>query len=154
MFIRLFCLLFFTSTCLFAQNANSFYSNLYNKKINEFYRQYAQDGFKVLHQGDLRMENKTEFPILMELNEGEWYQFIVVGDPAATKYEMKFGLAGLGDIITDKFSRRHTNEFWTQFSFLCPRSGKYLFTFYQLGEKNYYKGHVGVMKNKELKLRS
>lgn len=141
------------SLSLFAQHSNSFTSNIYNKKINEFYSKYAKDGFSVCHQGDLNMENNTEFPILMELKEGEWYQFIVVGDPAATKYEMKFGLAGLGDIITDKFSRKRTNEFWTQFSFVCPRSGRYLFTFFQLGDKNHFKGHVGVMKNTELKIK-
>jgi hypothetical protein len=54
-------------------------------------------------------------------------------------------LVGVGDVITDKFKPEITNEYWTQFSFVCPRSGRYLLTFYQRGSKKDMLGHVAIL---------
>ncbi|MBL7767039.1 MAG: hypothetical protein JNJ58_13135 [Chitinophagaceae bacterium] len=114
-------------------------------KVSELYTKYKTDGFVTYKGGNLDMERSTEFPIFVELKEGNWYQFVVVGDPEATKFEMKLGLEGVGDFITDKFRPEVTNEFWTQFAFICPRSGRYLLTFYQRGPKKEMLGHVGIL---------
>lgn len=79
------------------------------------------------------------------MKAGNWYQFVIVGDPEAKKIEMKLGLEGVGHIITDKFKPENTNEYWTQFSFVCPRSGRYLLTVYQRGSKKELLGHVGIL---------
>jgi hypothetical protein len=119
----------------------------FKSKVAELYAKYKSDGFVTYKGSDLPMENRTEFPIYVELKEGSWYGFIVVGDPNATKFEMKLGLEGIGDIITDKFKVDNTNEYWTNFSFICPRSGKYLFTFYQRGASKKMLGHVGILEH-------
>lgn len=128
-----------------AQSINSLLSKVIQAKSNSFINKYKLDGFRVAHTADVQMQNRTEFPIMMQLKEGEWYHFIVIGDPDAQRIEMKLGLKGLGDIITDRFSGPRTNEYWTQFSFICPISGNYLMTIYQKGDKQKYVGHIDVL---------
>jgi hypothetical protein len=117
----------------------------FEDKISELYTKYKTDGFVTYKGGTINMEKNTEFPILVELKEGRWYQFVVIGDPEAKKLEMKLGLEGVGHIVTDKFKTENTNEYWTQFSFICPRDGRYLLTFYQKGNKKEMLGHVGIL---------
>ena len=131
---------------IFAQNVTK--ENVrkeFDNKVSQLYTQYKIDGFVTYKGGTINMERNTEFPIMMELQEGRWYQFAVIGDPEAKKIEMKLGLEGIGDIITDKFKTENTNEYWTTFSFICPRSGRYLMTFYQKGNKKNLLGHVAVL---------
>jgi len=129
-----------------AQSANQDPVKLsFDLKVAELYTKYKTDGFVTYKGGNLDMQRNTEFPIMVELVEGRWYQFCVVGDPEAKKIEMKLGLVGVGDVITDKFKPEITNEYWTQFSFVCPRSGRYLLTFYQRGSKKDMLGHVAIL---------
>lgn len=117
----------------------------FNDKVSELYTKYKSDGFVTYRASDLKMQKNTEFPVFLDLQEGRWYQFMVVGDPEAKKLEMKLGLEGVGDFITDKFKTENTNEYYTQFSFVCPRSGRYLLTFYQKAPKQDLLGHIAVM---------
>lgn len=114
-------------------------------KVSELTGPYRQAGFVTYKSANLNMKRNTEFPIFVDLQQGRWYQFVVVGDPEASKLEMKLGLEGVGDFITDKFKTMHTGEYWTKFSFVCPRSGRYLLTFYQKGPKSNLLGHVAIM---------
>jgi hypothetical protein len=116
----------------------------FNDKVSELYTKYKTDGFFTYKGGNIQMEKNTEFPIFVDLQEGRWYQFLVVGDPEAKKLEMKLGLEGVGDFITDKFKTENINEYHTQFSFVCPRSGRYLLTFFQKGPKKDMLGHVAI----------
>lgn len=142
--LSFFIALFLCGGCLFAQPLES-NKNKFDNKVSELYTKYKTDGFVTYKGGNIKMEKNTEFPIFVELKEGHWYQFIVVGDPEATKIEMKLGLAGVGDFITDKFKPQNTNEHWTQFSFVCPRDGRYLMTFFQRGHDKELLGHVGIL---------
>lgn len=135
-----------------AQSINSLLSKVIQAKSTSFINKYKLDGFHVLHAADVQMQNRTEFPILMQLKEGEWYHFIVIGDPDAQRIEMKLGLKGIGDIITDRFSGPRTNEYWTQFSFICPVSGNYLMTIYQKGDKRNFVGHVDILQREGRRL--
>ncbi|MEZ5047522.1 MAG: hypothetical protein R2831_11075 [Chitinophagaceae bacterium] len=117
----------------------------FNNKVDELTTKYKMDGFQTFKAGNLPMERNTETPIFIDMIEGRWYQFCVVGDPEAKKFEMKLGLAGVGDFITDKFKPTNTDEFWTTFSFICPRSGRYLLTFYQRGSKKDMMAYVSVL---------
>lgn len=132
--------------CSFAQNRQaSEVKTRFENKVAELYTKYKTDGFVTYKGGTINMEKNTEFPIFVELKEGRWYQFVVIGDPEAKKLEMKLGLEGVGHIITDKFKTENANEYWTQFSFVCPRDGRYLLTFYQKGSKKEMLGHVGIL---------
>lgn len=117
----------------------------FDLKVSELYTKYKTDGFVTYKGGNLDMDRNTEFPIFVELVEGRWYQFCVVGDPEAKKIEMKLGLEGVGDFITDKFKPEISEEHWTTFSFICPRSGRYLLTFFQKGSKKDMLGHVAIL---------
>jgi hypothetical protein len=139
-------LLLFVGTMSFAQlRPVDQVNKQFNNKVSELYTKYKTDGFETYKGGTINMEKNTEFPIFVELKEGRWYQFMVVGDPESKKIEMKLGLEGVGDFITDKFKTENTNEYWTQFSFVCPRSGRYLLTFYQKGPKKDMLGHVAIL---------
>lgn len=117
----------------------------FKDKVSELYTRYKIDGFVTYKGGTIHMEKNTEFPIYVQLTEGRWYQFAVIGDPEAKKLELKLGMEGIGEIITDKFRTADTNEYWTTFSFICPRSGNYLLTFFQKGSKKDMQGHVAIM---------
>lgn len=139
-------LLLTVSAFSYAQSKSSdLVKSNFDAKVSELYTKYKLDGFVTYKGGTINMEKNTEFPILVELRKGRWYQFVVVGDPEAKKLEMKLGLEGVGEIVTDKFKTENTKEYWTQFSFICPRDGRYLLTFYQKGSKKEMLGHVGIL---------
>jgi hypothetical protein len=138
-------LVFAMQFVVLAQSAESVHNQIFRTKINELYAKYKTEGFVTFKRGDIKMERNMEMPVHLTLTEGSWYEFIVVGDPEASKFEMKLGMAGIGDIITDKFRNNRTGEFWTTFSFICPRSGSYLMTFFQRGHTKKLLGHVAVM---------
>jgi hypothetical protein len=130
---------------LWGQTTSATVKSQFENKVSELYTKHHSDGFTTYKGGTIKMERNTEFPIFIDLNEGSWYQFAVIGDPEARKMEMKLGLTGVGNIITDKFKTEDTGEFWTTFSFICPRSGRYLLTFFQRGYKKSLMGHVAVL---------
>ena len=86
-----------------AKQMVDFNKTAFDNKVSELYTKYKTDGFVTYKKGNINMEKNTEFPIFVELKEGRWYQFVVIGDPEAKKLEMKLGLEGVGNIITDKF---------------------------------------------------
>lgn len=140
------CFLVFLSKMAVAQfSPTNIVKEEFEAKVSELYTKYKLDGFLTYKGGTIKMERNTEFPIFMDLKAGQWYQFAVIGDPEARKIEMKLGLQGVGDFITDKFRPDVHNEYWTTFSFICPRSGRYLMTFYQKGSKKNMLGHVAVL---------
>lgn len=91
------------------------------------------------------MERRTEFPIFVDLKEGRWYQFCIVGDPKATRLEFKLASDMDGNMVTDKFNVDKTGEYWTGFSFICPRSGRYLLTFYQRSDVKHLQGQITIL---------
>ncbi len=119
--------------------------NEFEAKVDQLYTKYRGDGFQTYRKATLQMETRTETPVLMQLQEGHWYQFVIVGDPEATKFEFKLGMEGIGEIVTDKFKPEVTGEYWTTFSFICPRTGEYLLTFFQRAPGKVAQGHIGVM---------
>jgi hypothetical protein len=115
------------------------------KKMNELCSPFRQDGFITYKRGDLQMERNTEYPIIVELQENRWYQFCALGDPSATKIEFKLSSPETGNLVTDKFHTQKTGEYWTSFSFICPRSGKYLITFYQKSDTKKLSGYLTIL---------
>jgi hypothetical protein len=141
------CLLFISTLTLFGENKNDSPSKkiVFKSKVNELYSNNKLLGFTTYKGGDLSMSRNTEFPIFVELIEGGLYHFIAVGDPDSKKMEFKLGLEGYGEIVTDKFKPQNTEEFWTEFSFICPKSGRYLLTFFQRGNTRNLMAHIGIM---------
>ena len=50
---------------------------------------YAKDGFTVLKEASITMESEYEMPVIVPLRQGEWYQFVFVGEPTSRLYEVR-----------------------------------------------------------------
>lgn len=107
---------------------------LYNSKIEELIAKHNSNGFKIIQEEKLPLRSGNEMIIHMPLYEGDWYHFCFIGDPSSEKIKATLFLEGLGDLIQDKLIVRKENEFWTEFSFICPRSGSYELTLFQKNE--------------------
>ena len=90
------------------------------------------------------MERNTEYAVWIDLKGGGWYKFFLVSDPGTRKAEVKLGLEGIGDIVTDKFKPEKEGEISTSFSFICPHSGRYLLTFCQRGADKTVPGYIAI----------
>lgn len=149
----LFC--FLCSTTLFAQeNARatmpdfSKLGNLppyYLKAMQSKYNEYIDKDFWVYRFATFNMERNTEFPILVDMKQGRLYHFLIFMDPESAKVEMKLGKEGIGHIVTYRFKPKSTGEFFTEFSFVCPRSGQYLMTLFQRTSKDKPMGSFGLL---------
>lgn len=49
----------------------------------------AQDGFVVMKEASITMESEYEMPVIVPLKQGEWYQFVFVGEPSSRLYEVR-----------------------------------------------------------------
>ena len=50
---------------------------------------YAKDGFVVFKEASITMESEYEMPVIVPLKQGEWYQFVFVGEPTSRLYEVR-----------------------------------------------------------------
>ncbi len=103
------------------------------RKATELISGHKKSGFVTYKSGQILARQNEEFPLYVHLIAGRWYHFVIVGNPDAKKISLRLGLPGLGDFITDRFKPEQTNEYWTEFSFVCPQSGHYLLTLNQKG---------------------
>ena len=49
----------------------------------------AKDGFTVMKEASITMESEYEMPVIVPLKQGEWYQFVFVGEPSSRLYEVR-----------------------------------------------------------------
>lgn len=50
---------------------------------------YSKDGFVVFKEASITMESEYEMPVIVPLKQGEWYQFVFVGEPTSRLYEVR-----------------------------------------------------------------
>jgi len=50
---------------------------------------YSKNGFALLKEATITMESQFELPVIVPLNEGNWYQFIFIGDHSSQLYEVR-----------------------------------------------------------------
>ncbi len=106
---------------------------------------FFEKGYKVYRAATLNMKKNTEFPVYIDLYKGKLYHFLIYADDESEKVIMKMGKEGWGDIITYKFRPSKTGEFCTEFSYICPESGRFLFLLYQRGPKKKPYAHISVL---------
>lgn len=107
---------------------------MYNEKINQLIDKHTGNGFKIIKEEKLPIRSTIDMVIHVPLYEGDWYHFCFIGDPSAEKIKATLFLEGLGDLVQDRIIVRREHEFWTEFSFVCPRSGNYELTLFQKSE--------------------
>lgn len=49
----------------------------------------AYQGFAMVREASMTMDNEYEIPVFVPLTEGSWYHIIFIGDPAANLYEVR-----------------------------------------------------------------
>jgi hypothetical protein len=50
---------------------------------------YSKNGFALLKEATVTMQSQFELPVIVPLNEGNWYQFIFIGDYTSQLYEVR-----------------------------------------------------------------
>lgn len=50
---------------------------------------YAQNGFTLLREASITMESEYEMPVVMQLTQGSWYQFVFIGEYTSKLYEVR-----------------------------------------------------------------
>ncbi len=98
---------------------------VYNAKINELVEKNSTRGFHLVKEEKLPMRNNIDMILHISLREGNLYHVCFVGDPGSIKVKATLFLEGVGDFVQDRIKVRRENEFWTEFSFLCPQTGNY-----------------------------
>ncbi|HNB80959.1 MAG TPA: hypothetical protein PLP34_01410 [Chitinophagaceae bacterium] len=103
----------------------------FNEKINEQIAKHERNGFKLVKEQRIPLRSGHDLQLYLNLFSGEWYHFVLVGDPGADKIRTSLFLNGQGDYVQDKILVRRHEAFWTEFSFICPESGQYEWTLFQ-----------------------
>jgi len=50
---------------------------------------YNKDGFVLLKEASVSMESEFELPVIVPLTQGDWYQFVFIGDYTSKLYEVR-----------------------------------------------------------------
>lgn len=154
---QLFILVFLSNLILKAQSDRTLLTAemkeniiLYNSKINEVIERNTLNGFKIIKEEKLPIRSDIDMVVILPLYAGDWYHFSFVGDPSAQKIKATLFLEGFGDLVQDRIIVRRENEFWTEFSFLCPQSGNYELTLYQKSDISRPLSYLTVFKKEDL----
>jgi hypothetical protein len=124
------------------RQAPKFWVDTIQSKYDKFTK---KDNFLVYHKTSRWADRNTELPILIQMFKGRLYHYLVFVDPSTHKAQMKLGKRGVGHILTDKFYPTRDGEFYTEFSYVCSKTGYYLLTVFQRGGKKKQLSHVTVL---------
>ena len=83
----LFCFTFTFSQDLIMQQSCD--GHIYQDEVDSLKKFYAGEGYSVLREASMMMESEYEMPIVLPMTQGVWYQFIFIGDPTSTLYEVR-----------------------------------------------------------------
>lgn len=61
----------------------------YKPQIDSLKKLFSAQGYEIVREASMKMESEYEMPILVPLNQGNWYQFVFIGDPASRLYEVR-----------------------------------------------------------------
>lgn len=59
------------------------------KQVDSLKQLYAKDGFVVLKEASITMESEYEMPVVVPLQQNNWYQFVFIGDITSRLYEVR-----------------------------------------------------------------
>lgn len=61
----------------------------YKPQIDSLKKLFSAQGYEIMREASMKMESEYEMPIVVPLNQGNWYQFVFIGDPASRLYEVR-----------------------------------------------------------------
>lgn len=118
----------------------------YNQKINEEISVHQANGFEIFKEKKFNLASGQDGVMYVQMYEGSWYHFCFVGDPLSIKIKATLFLEGVGDLVQDKVIVSRANEFWSEFSYICPRSGIYEFRIFQKSDIERPLAYVTIFK--------
>ena len=59
------------------------------KQVDSLKNFYSKDGYILLKEASISMESEFEMPVIVPLTEGNWYQFVFIGDYTSRLYEVR-----------------------------------------------------------------
>jgi len=63
--------------------------SLITHEVDSLKNFYTKNGFALLREATIAMQSQFELPVIVPLNEGNWYQFIFIGDNTSQLYEVR-----------------------------------------------------------------
>lgn len=106
---------------------------IFNETINEAIKVHSSNNFTLFKEQRIPMKDKIANIINVQLDAGQWYHFVFIGDPSCKKLKVTLFKEGIGDFVTDRTGDKN-GEFATEFSFIAPITGIYEFSCFQKGE--------------------
>jgi len=59
------------------------------KQVDSLKNFYSRDGFVLLKEASITMESEYEMPVVVQLTQGSWYQFVFIGEYSSKLYEVR-----------------------------------------------------------------
>src|SRR5215213_11278925 len=84
--VLLLCTSSFSQDVIRLQECNS---PIIKNQVDSLKALLAKDGFIVLKEASITMESEYEMPVIVPLKQGEWYQFVFIGEPSSKLYEVR-----------------------------------------------------------------
>ncbi len=85
--------IFFTAaTSVFSQSVirqQSCSNPFVNNQVDSLKSLYTQKGFSLLREASISMESEYEMPVVMQLTQGSWYEFVFIGEYTSKLYEVR-----------------------------------------------------------------
>lgn len=67
----------------------SCFDSTIRKQADSLKQNLIRNGFIVVREASMTMESEYEMPVIVPLNEGNWYQFVFIGDKSSKLYEVR-----------------------------------------------------------------
>ncbi|HEY6062199.1 MAG TPA: hypothetical protein VIV35_01250, partial [Chitinophagaceae bacterium] len=64
-------------------------NDMISKQVDSLKNLYSKDGYVLLKEASITMESEFEMPVIVPLTEGNWYQFVFIGDYTSRLYEVR-----------------------------------------------------------------
>lgn len=63
--------------------------SLISRQVDSLKVLYAQNGFTLMREASISMESEYEMPVVMQLTQGSWYDFVFLGEYTSKLYEVR-----------------------------------------------------------------
>jgi hypothetical protein len=88
-------LIVFSLCCFFSASAQNVIrvqeckSDVIKNQVDSLKTLFSKDGFIVLKEASITMESEYEMPVIVPLQQNNWYQFVFIGEPTSRLYEVR-----------------------------------------------------------------
>lgn len=63
--------------------------SLIQRQVDSLKNFYSKDGFVLLREASISMESEYEMPVVLQLTQGTWYEFVFIGEYTSRLYEVR-----------------------------------------------------------------